>query len=150
MGRPVGVTILAILDFIGAALCLLGGIGMLVGGSAIGAAISQQAGSSGGGGIFAMLGAAAGVFMLVFAAIAALLGWGLWGLKNWARIITIVLMGINIAFGLLGLVAIFAHFNVLSFIWSVFWMAIYALVIWYLLKPEVKAAFQGQARAAAA
>src|SRR5436853_5283115 len=32
MGRPVGVTILAILDFIGAAFCLLGGIGMILGG----------------------------------------------------------------------------------------------------------------------
>jgi len=29
MGRPTGVTILAILNFIGAALCLLGGIAMI-------------------------------------------------------------------------------------------------------------------------
>jgi predicted small integral membrane protein len=32
MGRPVGVTIIAILDFLGAAFCIIGGIGMIAGG----------------------------------------------------------------------------------------------------------------------
>jgi hypothetical protein len=150
MNRPVGVTILAILDFLGAAICILGGIGMLVGGGAIATAISRQAGASGAG-IVAGLGAALGVVFLVCAAISALLGWGLWTLKNWARIITIVLLALDIGLSLLGLVGTLTHFNLFALIWSVFWIAVYALIIWYLLKPEVKAAFQGgQARAATA
>src|SRR5262245_65949585 len=113
MGRPVGVTILAILDFLGAALCVLGGIGMLVGGGAIATAINQQAGSSGAGaGLVAAMGAGLGVVMLVFAAIYALVGWGLWALKNWARIITIVLLVIGIGFSLLGLVGTLTHFTI--------------------------------------
>jgi hypothetical protein len=152
MGRPTGVTVLAILYFIGAGLCVLGGIAMFVGGGFMATLANQgQAGSAGGAAFLAGMGAFAGVLILVFGAIYALLGWGLLKLKNWARIITIVLLGISIAFQLLGLLTTLAHFSVVAFIWTVFWLAVDALIIWYLLKPEVKAAFQGpQIRAASA
>lgn len=148
MGRPVGVTILAILQFLGAAFCLLGGIGMLVGGGAIATAISRQAGA--GAGLFAALGAGLGVAFIIAAAICALLGWGLWTLKNWARIVTIILLVIDIGFSLLGLLGTLTHFSLFALIWTLFWVALYGLIIWYLLTPPVKAAFQGQARAAGA
>ncbi|HEY4677860.1 MAG TPA: hypothetical protein VIJ01_11895 [Candidatus Angelobacter sp.] len=151
MGRPVGVTILAILNFIGAAFCLLGGIGMILGGGFIATMLSQQGqGSAGAAGILAGLGAAAGVFIIIMAGISALLGFGLWKLKGWARIITIVLYGISAALQLLGLLGSLAHFNAFAVIWSVFWIAVDAFVIWYLLKPEVKAAFQQRPMASAA
>jgi hypothetical protein len=152
MGRPVGVTILAILDFIGAAFCLLGGIGMILGGGFIATMMSQQGqGSAGAAGLLAGLGAAAGVFIIVMGGVCALVGFGLWKLKGWARIVTIVLTGISAAFQLLGLLGSFAHFNLFAVVWSLFWVAIDGLIIWYLLKPEVKAAFQApQVRAASA
>jgi hypothetical protein len=152
MGRPVGVTIIAVLWFVGAVLCVVGGIGMMVGGGFMATLINQQGGqgAGAGAGVFAGLGAAVGVIFLVFAAIGFLLGWGLLKLKNWARLVTIILMAISIAFGLLGLVGTLTHFNLFAFVWSVCWLAIYALIIWYLLKPEVKAAFQAQARPVAA
>jgi hypothetical protein len=152
MGRPVGVTILAILDFLGALACIGLGILMFVGGG-LGAIAGSQAseGSGGLGALVGAMGAAAGVAFLFFGLIAFLLGWGLWKLKNWARIITIILMALSIAGSLFGLVGIFAHFSLFGLIWFVFWLALYALIIWYLLKPEVKAAFQGgQAKSAAA
>jgi len=151
MGRPVGVTILAILNFIGAAFCLLGGIGMILGGGFIATMLSQQGqGSAGAAGILAGLGAAAGVFIIIMAGISALLGFGLWKLKGWARIITIVLYGISAALQLLGLLGSLAHFNAFAVIWSAFWIAVDAFVIWYLLRPEVKAAFQQRPMASAA
>jgi hypothetical protein len=152
MGRPVGVTILAILDFIGAAFCLLGGIGMILGGGFMATMMSQQGqGSAGAAGLLAGLGAAAGVFIIVMGGVCALVGFGLWKLKGWARIVTIVLTGISAAFQLLGLLGSFAHFNLFAVVWSLFWVAIDGLIIWYLLKPEVKAAFQApQVRAASA
>jgi hypothetical protein len=153
MVRPVGVTILAILDFIGAAFCLLGGIGMILGGGFIATMLSQQGqGSAGAAGILAGLGAAAGVCVIIVGGISALVGFGLWKLKTWARIVSIVLFGISAALQLLGLLGTLAHFNVFALVWSVFWVAIDAFVIWYLLKPEVKAAFQlpAQARGASA
>jgi hypothetical protein len=152
MGRPVGVTILAILDFLGALACIGLGILMFVGGG-LGAMAGAKAGdgSGGFGALVGALGAAAGVAFLIFGVISFLVGWGLWKLKNWARIITIICMALGIAGGLFGLVGIFAHFTVFGLIWTVVWLAIYALIIWYLVKPDVKAAFQGgQAKSAAA
>jgi uncharacterized membrane protein (DUF2068 family) len=148
MGRPVGVTILAVLDFIGAAFCLLGGIAVILGGGVIATLLSQQ--GAGASGILAGLGAAAGVFIIIIGGIGALVGFGLWKLKGWARIVSIVLVGINGAFQLLGLLGSLAHFNAFAVIWSVFWVAIDALIIWYLLKPEVKAAFQQRPMASTA
>jgi hypothetical protein len=151
MGRPVGVTILAILDFIGAAFCLLGGIGMILGGGFIATMLSQQGqGSAGAAGILAGLGAAAGIFIIIMGGVSALLGFGLWKLKGWARIVSIVLFAISGAMQLLGLLGTLAHFNVFAFVWTVFWIAVDAFVIWYLLKPEVKATFQQQPMARAA
>lgn len=153
MGRPVGVTILAILNFIGAAICLLGGIGMILGGGFIATMLSQQGqGSAGAAGILAGLGAAAGVLIIIMGGISALVGFGMWKLKGWARIVSIVLFAISAVMQLLGLLGSLAHFNLFAVVWSLFWVAVDAFVIWYLLKPEVKAAFQtpAQARAASA
>ena len=151
MGRPVGVTILAILNFIGAAFCLLGGIGMILGGGFIATMLSQQGqGSAGAAGVLAGLGAAAGVFIIIIGGVSALVGFGLWKLKGWARIVSIVLYAISGVFQLLGILGSLAHFNAFALIWGAFWVAIDALIIWYLLKPEVKAAFQQQPMARAA
>jgi hypothetical protein len=152
MGRPVGVTILAILDFLGALACIGLGILMFVGGG-LGAMAGSQAGDGSGGlgALVGALGAAAGVVFLIFGVISFVLGWGLWKLKNWARLITIILLALSVAGSLFGLVGVFAHFTVFGLIWTLVWVAIYALIIWYLLKADVKAAFQGgQAKSAAA
>ena len=153
MGRPTGVTVIAILCFIGAAFCLLGGLGMILGGGFLASVISQQQGqgSAGAAGIFAGLGAVLGFVFLVGAAIDIVLGIGLWKLKGWARITTIVLTGIGAAFQLLGLLTSLAHFAIGNFLITVIILAIQGFIIWYLLKPEVKAAFQApQVRAASA
>lgn len=93
----------------------------------------------------------AGVFIIIIGGVSALVGFGLWNLKNWARIVSLVLFGLSIAMQLLGLLGSLAHFNVFAVVWSMFWIAVDAFVIWYLLKPEVRAAFQApQARTAAA
>jgi len=153
MGRPVGVTILAILDFIGAVFCILGGIGMIAGGGLMASIMSQQQaqGAGAGAGFLAGLGALAAVVFLVLAAIYVLLGVGLWKLKNWARIITVVLTALGVISTLFGLIGLFAHFVAFAFVVNVIVLAIEALIIWYLLRADVKAAFVGgQSRAAAA
>jgi hypothetical protein len=148
----VGVTILAILNFIGAAFCVLGGIAMILGGGFIATMLSQGQGSAGAAGVLAGLGAAAGVFIIIIGGVSALVGFGLWKLKGWARIVSIILYAISAVFQLLGILGTLAHFNMFALMWGAFWIAVDAFVIWYLLKPEVKAAFQpaAQARAASA
>jgi uncharacterized membrane protein (DUF2068 family) len=124
---------------------------MILGGGFIATMLSQQGqGSAGAAGILAGLGAAAGVVIIICGGISALIGFGLWKLKGWARIVSIVLYGISAALQLLGLLGSLAHFNAFAVIWSVFWIAVDAFIIWYLLKPEVKAAFQPRPMASAA
>jgi hypothetical protein len=151
MGRPVGVTILAVLYFLGAVCGLLAGIGMILGGGFMATLISQQAQGAGvGAGFLAGLGAVLGVVILVFAALDVLLGWGLWKLKNWARIVTIVLAAIGIAGALFGLLGAFLHFGMFLLVLTLVRLAICGLILWYMLQPHVSAAFQGQARTASA
>ncbi|HEY7403020.1 MAG TPA: DUF2127 domain-containing protein [Candidatus Angelobacter sp.] len=153
MGRPTGVTVIAVLYFIGAAFCLLGGLLFIAGGGFLATIINQQgqAGSSGMAGIMAGLGAAMGIMFLVFGVIDALVGWGLLKLKNWARIVAIVFAAIGACFQLLGVLGSFSHFNLGNLIINLAFLALYAWMISYLIKAPVKAAFQGvQARAATA
>lgn len=150
MGRPTGVTIIAVLDFIGAGVCVLAGLGMMLGGGVVATMMSQQQGGAGAG-ILGAIGAAAGVFFLVCAAVAVLLGWGLLKLKEWARIITIVFAAIGAVFSLIGMFAVLGHFAAVGIFVALIRLAINGLILWYLLQPHVKAAFQGvQARAAGA
>ena len=152
MDRPVGVTIISILQFLGAAFLILAGIGLIVGGGMIGSLISRNSQLSGPGlvGFMAGLGAVVAVFFFVFAAIGATLGWGMWQLKNWARIITLVFACVGIFFGGLWLFLSLLHFNVISMVFLGIRLAINALIIWYLLQPHVRAAFEGRPRAIAA
>jgi uncharacterized membrane protein (DUF2068 family) len=150
MGRPTGVTVIAVLDFIGAGFCVLAGLGMMLGGGVIATMMSQQSGAAGAG-LLGVIGAAAGVFLLACAAIAALLGWGLLKLKEWARIVTIIFAALGALGAVFSVFALLAHFVVFGIFWALVRLAINGLIIWYLLQPQVKAAFQGvQARAAGA
>lgn len=150
MGRPTGVTIIAVLDFIGAGICVLGGLAMMLGGGFMATMMSQQQGGAGAG-ILGAIGAAAGVFFLVCAAVAVLLGWGTLKLKEWARIVTIVLAALGAVGSLFGLLSVMGHFAAVAVFFVLIRLAINGLIIWYLLQPHVKAAFQGaQARAAGA
>ena len=152
MNKPAGVIVIAILYFLGAGLLLLAGIGFVIGGGAIAATMSQQ--SQAGGGLATLmgfLGAGVGIFFLVWGVIDVLIGIGLLKLKNWARIVTIVFAAIGACFQIFGLLTSLAHFNPVSFVISLIILAIPVLIIMYLLKPHVKAAFQGvQARAVSA
>lgn len=152
MGRPTGVTVIAILDFLGAGLCILGGLGLMFGGGFIASIINQQGGQAGAGaaGILAGIGVMVGIFCLLIAAVDIILAVGLLKLKEWARIITIVLTGIFGALGVLGLLGGFIHFNLFATVIRLCVLGIQAFIIMYLLKPEVKAAFQSPAQAHAA
>ena len=146
MNRPVGVTILAVLQFIGAGLCVLLGILVVVGAGA-GFLGSMTQGQGGTGGLMAMVGGALSVFFFVVAAIGVLLGWGLWNLKNWARITSIVLCGLGALMAVLALL----NFSSTIIVGVIIRLAINGVIIWYLLQPNVAAAFQGgQARTASA
>jgi hypothetical protein len=153
MNRPTGVTVISILYFLGTALCLLFGLIFIAGGGFLATIMNQQAqaGASGMAGIMAGLGAALGVFFIVIGAVDGLVGWGLLKLKNWARIVALVLSVLGACSQLFGLLRSFSNFNIVSFVVTLMVLALHVWIITYLLKPEVKAAFQGpQAQAMSA
>ena len=74
--RPLGVTIIAILQLLGSIAGLALGALMVMGGMLIP--------------IFGIIIVAIGAFMIIWAIIGILLFWGLWGLKGWAWMITMI------------------------------------------------------------
>jgi hypothetical protein len=138
MERPTGVTVLAILSFIGAGLLVLGACAMFLLGAA---GMATAAGGRSMGGMFAALGAFAGVAFLILAVIYVVNGIGLWKLFGWGRLLTIVLLALSIIFGIFGLFRSLAPLHIGLIIWQLIWLAIYAWILTYMFKPHVKQAF---------
>jgi hypothetical protein len=124
MNRPTGVTVLAILSFIGAFFSILGGLALL--------GLSGFLGAVGGTGLAVLF----GVYALVWGVIAVWIAYGLWtlnaGIWRWAlflqvagilvTIIEIVLQYASISGGIISIV-------------------INGIIIYYLTTPGVRAAF---------
>jgi hypothetical protein len=138
MERPTGVTILAVLYFLGAAVLGLVGLGFIVGGSAL-AAMAKSGGP--GAAIFAAGGAIVGLFFLVIAAVDLALGIGFIKLQNWARVIAIVFTAIGLLFGLFGLLNVVMHMMVFQMVFQLLVLGLEVWIVTYLFKPEVKQAF---------
>ena len=137
MQRPGGVTLLAILNFISAAVLVCMGLALFLGLGIFGSMTHER----GSGLVLAGLGALGGIFFLVLAAVSAVVGYGMWNLQNWARIISIVFACLAILGGVLGMMTGMLHFQPFWMVTNLFRMAIAALIIWYLFQPHVKAAF---------
>jgi hypothetical protein len=133
MNRPTGVTVIAVLCFIGACGLTLLACLFLIGGGLAARFMPPDAGIA--GGVAAAVGGIGAIFFLCFAALYVAVGVGLLKLKEWARITAIVLAGLSLLLGLLGLV----HFHPFALVR----LAIAGGILWYLLQPHVVAAFRG-------
>jgi len=132
--RPLGVTVLALLYGIGGVLSLISGAMML----AIAPSLMKPFGMYGYmGGIMGGL----SIMYFVFGAIGIVIAYGLWNLRNWARIAVIVLsvlgiiwslgvisvmMGVSASLGISGV-----EVTVMS---GIVGIAIYGAIIWYMLR----------------
>jgi len=138
MERPTGVTILAVLYFIGAAFFALCGILFIVGGSMLS---GLAHGGGPGSALFAMGGAVVGGIFLVLAVLNLAIGIGFIKLQNWARVVAIILIGIGVVFGLLSMASLLAHFMMFVLVVRLIFLAIEIWILVYLFKPHVKQAF---------
>ena len=146
MERPTGVTILAVVAFIGAGLCALAGLALL--GIAIfaGARLLSHLAEYPQLAIVAGVGGAViGVICLLSAVLYVVIGIGYWKLKNWARILSVVLICLALASSCVSLVVALTHISTGFFLGLFFRRLVLAAVqIWiliYLFKPQVKQAF---------
>jgi hypothetical protein len=139
MERPTGVTVIAVLAFIGAFCLFFAAFGMFLGG----AILSSLANRPGLGMIAGMGGAIVGVVFLGVAAVYLVLGIGLWKLQNWARIVTVILVGLGLLFNAFSLLRSVLHLHVILFFMQAVVTAIDVWVVVYLLTPNVRQAFKG-------
>jgi hypothetical protein len=138
MERPTGVTILAVLYFIGTAFFGICGLLFIVGGSML-SGLAQSGGP--GSAIFAAGGAVVGGVFLVLALLELAIGIGFIKLQNWARVVAIVFTGIAVLFGVLGMLSLLAHVVVFALMIRLITLAIQIWIMVYLFKPHVKQAF---------
>ncbi|MFZ2489821.1 MAG: hypothetical protein WAZ19_17075 [Anaerolineae bacterium] len=125
--RPTGITILAVLAILGGLLGLCGSAA-LFGLSGLGA-LSSSGISAGTGILYGLLGLVSSLLYLAF-------GFGAWTLRPWAWILGIVGAGFSVLSNVLSLVT-----GNTTFLSALIGVAIAAVILWYLFRPEIKAVF---------
>lgn len=138
MPRPTGVTAIAILLFVAAALYGLSGAAVALGGldlDQLPPEISELKIPP------EILARAMVLAMFIIAFGAAGLGLGLWYAVNWVRITTIILGSILIFFGGLDVVTYAVRAQDLALFLGFVKLAVVISVVWYLVQPRVKQAF---------
>lgn len=143
MERPTGITTLAVLNFIGAALTALGAVVFMVGFGMMGAAGKAAEPSGGASSLMLLggLGAVGAVIFLFCAAFGVAIGYGLWTLRNWARVIQIICIGLGLLGCLLGVLTSLVGFHIVNLVLNAGFGALYVWILWYLFQPHVKQAF---------
>lgn len=138
MARPAGVTTIAILCFAGASFCVLSGTRLIAGSNFIGTFFRERHDNATSN--LAELGAILIFLLVVLTVLYAAAGWGLWKLRGWGRVLTIVLVTLGATFDLLRRF-LSPHFKSSSFVEAAVTLTLYGMIAWYLVKPEVKAMF---------
>lgn len=89
------------------------------------------------------VGAAAGVILVAFGALHEVLAIGLMKLRDTARVLSILLLGLSAIGACLGLTATLVRFSYAALAWNFTVIAADAGALWYLLRSQVKEAFRG-------
>jgi hypothetical protein len=139
--RPTGLVLIAVYHFLAAVFLVLLAVSLLAGGAVLAAMLGgdHNAPLEGLGFLVGVLGA---IFMFCGAAIAAVAGYGIWKLREWGRILSIVLAALSLVFTLPGLLMMGLHLGFFFGGFRLIRIAIAILIIWYLVQPHVRALFQ--------
>jgi len=138
MQRPLGITILAIFAFVLAVLCLVMAAGVFMGVAGLIGLFTNLAGSNG---PLAGLAGALGIGMLLVAVLYAALGFGLWKLHKWGRILCLIVVALGLLSSVAGLFSALAPVSAVLLVRALVVIAIDLWIITYLLKPHVQQAF---------
>ena len=140
--RPVGITIIAVLTFVAAAILALGCVAFFVV-AALG--LTSGDASDPASAAIAGMGVAGGFSLLVLAGVAAGLAIGVLKLREWARLVSIVAIAIGIACTICSAFA-FLGYQVIPvvpmIVGDLLVVATGAWMLAYLLRPRVKLAFR--------
>jgi len=138
--RPTGVVLIAVYHFLAALMLAMVGVSLLVGGSIFNAMIGGP-NSSILAGLGLLVGVVGAIFFLAFTLVYAVAAWGLWTMREWGRILSIVMAVVSLLFSLPGLLLMAVAMNLFLGGYRVLRIGISVLIIWYLTQPQIKAAF---------
>jgi hypothetical protein len=139
--RPIGVTVIAVVTFLAAAILALGAVGFFSV-----AFLGMTGGDSGDPASVAIagMGVAGGFSLLVLAGVAGCLAIGVLELREWARIVSVASIAASIGFTILSLFAV-RRYVVLPAVPSIYChLLVVTTAVWmlaYLLLPRVKQVF---------
>jgi hypothetical protein len=142
--RLVGLTIVGVLMFIGVleyvVMAIMGAVspdrmrdlleGVTPGGMA-------------GPAVLLKLGAFLPVYFLAMAILTGFIARAFWQLKNWARLLVIVLGAISVLIGAVELIQGASAMGRSAIGFAIIRLAIPGLIVWYLSRPKVRASFSG-------
>jgi hypothetical protein len=132
VGRPVSTTVVAVIAFIQGIIATLVGIGLII--ERDNDALIEQIGQSSG------TLQAYGWATLIWGVLALLVGFGLWGGANWARIVVAILQALHVGGGIYLLFAWNGHY-----FWQGIWQILVGLfVLWLLFNPRSEQFFAGR------
>ena len=141
--RPLGVSLIGGFELFVSGLLLVISIatalGMGVLGTILGGA-SQMGGPA--LAFLADMGFIRAFILLVPSALFGVLGWNLLRMKEWARIVTLVLSVMVVIGGSFGLLSAMAHFQPILMMANMIRLGINLTIIWYLNQPQVKQLFK--------
>lgn len=130
--RPVGVTILAVLNFL-FAVVLLAVAGLIIAGGAF----LEMLAEGGAMGLLAGLGAVVGGLVVLLALAVFVIGWGLWTGRGWAWALELIFAVIGILFALVSMLGGDVQ-------GALFGLVIDGLILYYLTRPGVAKYFEMQ------
>lgn len=136
VGRPVGVTVVAVIATIQGVIAVLVGLGLIVerNSSTLLEHIDQGSGAV----------TTYGVMGIIWGVLALLVAWGLWTGGGWARIFVAILEVLHLAGGVWLLFAWSGHY-----LWQGIWQIVVALIVlWLLFNPRADEFFEGRRAAA--
>jgi hypothetical protein len=143
MQRPVGVTIISIFQLFIATILLVLAVASVLGMGFLGTFLGHSREIGAPGFVFlAGAGVVVGVVVVFFAALFATLGYGMWNLREWARIATMVLAVLGALGAAFGLFWGLTHFRVFMLSATAIRLGINLLILWYLNQQHVIAAFR--------
>ena len=138
MERPKGVTVIAILNFLGAA----GAILLVFSAGVTKKTLSDLMPELGEFPLDPALLQAVFTGALLFSAlISVVLGLGLWKLQNWARIVVFVFACLSVLGNLFGVIGAAAQAKDRELLTGIVTLAYNGWIVWYLWQPHVKQAF---------
>lgn len=143
--RPVGVTILVVLDCFGVAFYAAMAVFALVDQGRTADFLNGMSGGGTGPSPLLRMGAFLPYYFLLMAIFTTILAWGLWKLKNWTRIIVLALIALSIVGGAAGMIMGSGQATTAGQVAAGLRIALAILIFWYLSSATVRAAFRPEA-----